>query len=81
MSLILILAVFLFAGCRTCYDQGNVWEYKTISLVMTNKGFSPDEEINRLSGEGWKVLSFSVTEPSPNIWTYHYFLKRHKVNR
>jgi len=37
---------------------------------------NPDQELNAQLKDGWGVVSFSVTEPSPNVFNYHYLLRR-----
>lgn len=61
----------LLTGCCTA-RRTTAWEYKT---VMVQRG-NPDETINPLANQGWKMVSFSVTEPTPNVWNYHYLLRR-----
>jgi hypothetical protein len=37
---------------------------------------NPDQELNAQLKDGWRVASFSVTEPTSNVWNYHYLLRR-----
>lgn len=63
----------LLTGCCTA-NRSSAWEYKT-TRVMVVQG-NPDQELNAQLKDGWGVVSFSVTEPSPNVFNYHYLLRR-----
>jgi hypothetical protein len=69
----MFVACLLLTGCCTAH-RSSAWEYKTIRIMVLSG--NPDQELNAQLKDGWRVVSFSVTEPTSNVWNYHYLLRR-----
>jgi protein involved in sex pheromone biosynthesis len=72
IALLFAASTLLFAGCSTTHHHTAKWEYKTVEAREGEQ----DAIISKLTGDGWRVVSFSATEGQPNVIHYHYVLKR-----
>ena len=74
--IVLCSAAILASGCATSQCHDTAWDYK---VVQTHSGGHMEQELNRLSADGWIVVSSSaMQEPSVSAPTIVVILKRHK---
>ena len=77
LPLVISVLCLFVTGCCTPHSATG-WEYRTV-IINTGTGSEKiDDELNRLSKEGWSVISFSRT---PETGTANYswsFLLKHK---
>ena len=81
-GVLLAVVLIAFGGPATApaQDKGKPaaavkWEYKHVDLNQNQSADEADDELNKLGGDGWELVS---TYTKPNTLTVRYVLKRPK---